>query len=194
MKKILFAVTLIALLLVSCTSSTIKKSTKDSLEAYSLPDGSIALLNKNSSIKYNEGFEDRTVNQTGEIFYIVTKGETPFTVETEKGNIEVLGTEFNVKSSKEELEIEVEKGIVRLKVDEFVKDVKRGQRALINEIENGISVGKAEFKHKLWTKSLESQLKKLVDEIDKGSKEIKEESKKFGKDLKNKLNKINNNN
>lgn len=61
-------------------------------EAVVLPDGSQEYMNHQSSI---------TVNLSGEAFFTVKPNESTFTVSTTHGDIEVLGTEFNVKSTTE---------------------------------------------------------------------------------------------
>ena len=66
-----------------------------------LSDGTIVWLNSRSTIKYPASFKGDTRNVTleGEAYFEVTKNkEKPFIVETSKGNIEVLGTKFNVEA------------------------------------------------------------------------------------------------
>lgn len=62
-----------------------------------LPDASEVMLNAGSEITYNKKDWDghRRVNLQGEAFFKVAKGKT-FTVETEAGEVTVLGTQFNV--------------------------------------------------------------------------------------------------
>ena len=109
MKVVYINLLIIAVLvLFSCNNSSVKISSKDSFEIVEFPDGSKAYLNNNSSIEYDKNFDERLVKQDGEVFFEVTKGESPFTVKTAVGEIQVLGTKFNVKSNKKELEVEVE--------------------------------------------------------------------------------------
>ncbi|MGN6435077.1 MAG: FecR family protein [Agriterribacter sp.] len=66
-----------------------------------LPDGSTVWLNAGSSIEYDKNFdrEIREVSLNGEAYFDVTKDpERPFIIHTQKINIRVLGTAFNVKS------------------------------------------------------------------------------------------------
>lgn len=187
-KRIFLSLCVLAFLLQSCNTAI--KTNADELELVSLPDGSIALLNSDSSISYDEGFEERAITQTGEVFYIVEKGAVPFRVTTEYGMVEVLGTEFNVKATVEALEVEVEKGVVQLKTSQVVKDVKRGQKAFVKDVKKGVEMGKAEFKHQHWTKQLSKDLRVLKKELKKGGKQLQKESRKFGKQLKKELKKI----
>lgn len=62
-----------------------------------LPDGSNVWLNSGSSLQYAESFgSERKVVLKGEAFFDVVKSKQKFTVETSYGDVEVLGTAFNV--------------------------------------------------------------------------------------------------
>ena len=82
-----------------------------SMATASLPDGSVIELNSGSTISYARNFgalpfgsaSSRDVVLEGEAYFKVTKSSTPFTVETFNANISVLGTEFNVRAWKEDL-------------------------------------------------------------------------------------------
>lgn len=70
-----------------------------------LEDGTTVILNADSRLRFPRRFSDssREVYLTGEAFFDVThKAGTPFIIHTEKMNIKVLGTEFNVKSYPED--------------------------------------------------------------------------------------------
>ncbi|MCG8311066.1 MAG: FecR domain-containing protein [Cytophagales bacterium] len=70
-----------------------------------LPDGSIVWLNAQSTIKYPKRFSEHTriVNLIGEAFFDVTEDATkPFIVKTDKLDIKVLGTTFNVRNYQNE--------------------------------------------------------------------------------------------
>lgn len=71
-----------------------------------LLDGSEVIMNSKSIITYNEdNWEtDRTLKLKGEAYFKVKKGST-FTVVTENGNVEVLGTQFNVNSINDFFEV-----------------------------------------------------------------------------------------
>lgn len=59
-------------------------------------DGSVAVVNADSEVAWNEDWEaQRLVQLKGEAFFIVTKGK-PFVVQSSAGKVEVLGTQFNV--------------------------------------------------------------------------------------------------
>ncbi|SHM62647.1 FecR family protein [Chitinophaga jiangningensis] len=67
-----------------------------------LPDGSIAWLNSNTQLQYDEnsfGKQYREIRLTGEAFFDIAKSEgTPFIIHAGKIKIHVLGTAFNVKA------------------------------------------------------------------------------------------------
>lgn len=66
---------------------------------HTLPDGSVVYLNVDSKVTYHaKGWADaRTIHLAGEAFFEVAKGST-FEVQTEWGNVRVLGTSFNVRA------------------------------------------------------------------------------------------------
>ena len=69
-----------------------------------LEDGSIVYLGQESVLQYPEHFatDKREVNLHGEAFFdVAKKHEQTFLIETEKVQIEVLGTAFNVRSNEE---------------------------------------------------------------------------------------------
>ncbi|MDG5492955.1 FecR family protein [Psychroserpens sp. SPM9] len=71
-----------------------------------LLDGSEVILNSKSTLSYNEkDWEtNRTLSLEGEAYFKVKKGST-FTVKTPNGNVEVLGTQFNVNSTNDLFEV-----------------------------------------------------------------------------------------
>jgi len=190
--KILSIITVLSLF--SCSDGTIKIASGDRAEFVKFPDGSTAYLNKNSFVEYAETFEKRFVKQEGEVFFVVKKGKSPFIVATESGEIHVLGTKFNVKSDKDLLEVEVEKGSVELRANKLVKKIKKGQKALFKDVEKTFKITKAELKHKKWVRKLNKELKKLEREIKKSSKKIEKDVKKIGKKLNSELKKLEINN
>lgn len=84
-------------------------------KVYILPDGSEVTLNADSKIAYSRfGWSgERTVTLEGEAFFQVTKG-SPFTVESEKGTVTVLGTSFNVQARQSNFEVSCFTGKVKV--------------------------------------------------------------------------------
>jgi transmembrane sensor len=85
-----------------------------------LPDGSLAYLNSGSKITFNNDFQSkyRMVSLVGEAYFSVKKNkEIPFKVQASDIEIEVLGTEFNLKAYPEENTITttLAEGSIRIK-------------------------------------------------------------------------------
>ncbi|MRG49132.1 DUF4974 domain-containing protein [Chitinophaga sp. SYP-B3965] len=82
-----------------------------------LPDGSRVILNANSSLRVAAG---REVWLEGEGFFSIKPNTHPmgFIVHANKVDVEVLGTEFNVKQRSEQTTVVLKSGKVRLTMDE----------------------------------------------------------------------------
>jgi ferric-dicitrate binding protein FerR (iron transport regulator) len=93
--------------------------------SFELPDGSFVWLNSGSVLSYPSGFgENRSVKLAGEAYFKVKKGERPFIVSTEFGDVEVKGTSFNVKAFKNEIfETTLVTGVVNVKEKNTKKEV-----------------------------------------------------------------------
>lgn len=80
-----------------------------------LPDGSSVDLNAASMLTHRRFFwsQNRKITLDGEAYFKVTSG-TNFTVVTKLGKIEVLGTQFNVKSRTTEFSVACYEGKVRV--------------------------------------------------------------------------------
>jgi len=96
--------------------------------AVTLPDGSKVQLNSKSSISYKKSdwFDgNRTLNLNGEGYFKVKKGST-FSVNTENGNVTVLGTQFNVKTLPLYFEVLCYEGKVQVKNKEEIAILTQG--------------------------------------------------------------------
>lgn len=77
-----------------------------------LADGSEVILNNRSSLAYPNGLAlRRKLELSGEAFFKVSKGQR-FTVETTRGSVSVLGTQFNVIAQKDYFEVSCYEGKV----------------------------------------------------------------------------------
>jgi len=107
-----------------------------------LPDGSEVLLQEKSSIAFNEitwAF-DREVELTrGKAFFKVEEGKK-FTVETDRGEVEVLGTSFEVDLSSGGLRVACKTGKVRVRDQQNEIDLLPGD--LITIAEKNAEIGK----------------------------------------------------
>lgn len=81
-----------------------------------LIDGSEVILNSKSNLIYDEDnwHNNRLIELDGEAYFKVAKGQT-FTVKTPNGNVQVLGTQFNVNSTKDFFHVICYEGKVKVK-------------------------------------------------------------------------------
>lgn len=108
-------------------------------QTITLLDGSEVILNAKSSLSYDEDnwLKDRKLQLTGEAYFKVAKGET-FEVQTENGSVTVLGTQFNVNSSKDYFDVVCYEGKVSVRTldQEFILLPNDGVRAVEGKTTN----------------------------------------------------------
>ncbi len=97
------------------------------------PDGSIVTVAAGSSITFIEDdfLNNRTLNLTGQAYFDVVKTNTPFYIQSEFGNVKVLGTTFNV-NAKNELKVVVESGTVEISKGSNSEKIRKGYSGQIN--------------------------------------------------------------
>lgn len=82
-----------------------------------LPDGTVAVLQRGSSLSYSPTFNelDRRIQLYGQAFFEVHQDkDRPFFVANAATELRVTGTAFNLRVEDEELEVEVSEGSVEL--------------------------------------------------------------------------------
>lgn len=96
--------------------------------AINLPDGSEVLLNSKSEISFNESSwsTNRMIELKGEAFFKVQKG-SDFVVSTDKGFVTVLGTQFNVTTNDDLIEVSCYEGKVKVDSEKKVIFLTRGK-------------------------------------------------------------------
>lgn len=104
-----------------------KNTVKREKSTIILTDGTRVILNSQSSLRYPATFigKTREVYLSGEAFFDVSKDHAhPFIIHTEKMNIKVLGTAFNVKSYPNEPESETTliRGTIEVTLDDRPSD------------------------------------------------------------------------
>ncbi len=98
-----------------------------------LPDGSLAILNKNSEINYSIKNNTRNIKLKGEAFFEVKPDKNkPFIVDINDVRITVLGTSFNIKNAEGVTEVIVETGSVK---------VEKGSHSLILKSKERTTIG-----------------------------------------------------
>lgn len=101
-------------------SATTQKGSKSKIV---LPDGTSVTLNADSKLSYSGDFnlKDRKVQLTGEAFFDVTHDAChPFIIHTNKADIKVIGTAFNVKNYSREDDFET--SLIRGKIEVTLND------------------------------------------------------------------------
>jgi ferric-dicitrate binding protein FerR (iron transport regulator) len=95
---------------------TMVATAKGEMRTVTLPDGSTAILNGGSTLTFaNEWEEDRELSMEGQVFYQVKKGSA-FTVHTDNGDVQVLGTSFDVASRNKYFRVKCETGKVKVTI------------------------------------------------------------------------------
>lgn len=128
-------------------------TTVDEVKADTLPDGSVATLNKNSSLSYPSAFKghQRKVTLKGEAFFSVTPDKKkPFIIEVNDVEIKVVGTSFNVRSNGENTEVIVETGVVQVTRNGQMVELKAGERTMLQQAAAADSLTKQASDDKLY--------------------------------------------
>jgi len=107
----------------------VENNLQSAIKEVQLPDGSVIHLNKGAKIWYPKEFAENTREITfeGEAFFEITKmNGKPFVVKTQKAEIKVLGTSFNVNTLiNNKLEVLVATGKVQ------VSEIENKQNAVL---------------------------------------------------------------
>ncbi|WP_431293944.1 FecR domain-containing protein [Pedobacter sp. P26] len=116
-----------------------------------LPDGSTAILNKQSSISFIGGFFNKTrdVKLKGEAFFKVSADKSkPFIISINDVQVTVVGTAFNVKGDEKGTIVIVESGIVKVNNQKDSVRLTAGEKVEINQ--NQMHFTKGENQGKLY--------------------------------------------
>nr|WP_295872952.1 FecR family protein [uncultured Chitinophaga sp.] len=112
-----------------------------------LPDGTLVWLNAASALTFPTAFTgtERKVELTGEAYFEVAKGKTPFVVAlSNQTSVTVLGTHFNISAYADEPGISTTllEGAVRVNVPEHPSVLKPGQQLLFNKGAGTVALNK----------------------------------------------------
>lgn len=117
-----------------------------------LPDGSALTLNKFSHIEFANNFKsNRSVRlDSGNVFFKVAKDKSrPFVIKIDKVLVEVVGTSFNVKHLKQQTEVVVETGIVKVSLGASEVFLHKGEKVIIPK--NAVKLNKAPVNDQLYS-------------------------------------------
>lgn len=122
-----------------------------------LADGSKVVLNACSRLQYPAEFEGdaRKVQLKGQAFFQVARNEEmPFFVETANLQVQVLGTEFDVKaySDDEMMRVDVQSGKVEVTLPEATFRLKKAEQILVNTISGDFNKKKGNEEVASWRK------------------------------------------
>jgi len=109
-------VTLVSPTLYSWITTTKYMTERGDTLTVTLPDNSIVQLNAESEISYSRKFNEgsRFITLDGEAYFDVKKGKHPFTVVFKNVSVQVMGTQFNVYTRGENIEVTVNEGVVKV--------------------------------------------------------------------------------
>ena len=117
------------------TVTNLQLITQGETRTTNLADGSVITLNRMSLFEYPSAFKgnQRLVQlKSGEAFFNIAHDKSkPFIISTGNILIKVVGTSFNVKNKKGDLEVIVESGIVKISRDGQAINLRRGEKAII---------------------------------------------------------------
>ena len=127
------------------------KTDRGEQKTIALLDGSTVLLNNDSTLRYDKSnWEDfRKVTLKGEAFFKVKKGSA-FTVVTDEGTVQVLGTSFNVNSDTNFFEVTCFTGKVSVKTTTDSLPVILLPKDSYRKIGNAITSEKTPYKRPSW--------------------------------------------
>ncbi|WP_340152364.1 FecR domain-containing protein [uncultured Marivirga sp.] len=162
--KYTFYIFLFSVLFSACSKKKI--TTNENSEAVELPDGSIVFLSQYSELEYLEAFNQRRVAISGECYFSIESSNKSFIVEGHLGEVEVLGTEFSMKSNTEQLEVQVAEGTVAFKVEGQSENISSGRMASFENGDDSIETGKASINFNRWMAKLRIELKRLDKDLD----------------------------
>ncbi|MBU2939412.1 FecR family protein [Lacinutrix sp. C3R15] len=107
-------------------------------ETVQLPDNSEVILNAGSKLSFNKKTwkNERDLELDGEAFFKVAKGKK-FTVHTDAGIVQVLGTQFNVKERENFFEVTCYEGLVSVTYNKETVKLAKGKsfRMLNNNVQ-----------------------------------------------------------
>ncbi|MEM7298445.1 MAG: FecR domain-containing protein [Bacteroidota bacterium] len=137
---IIFSISLTVFLLNSHPEEVFVSSL-DQKQTITFPDGSLGVLNENSSFAYLDKFGDeRRVSFEGEAYFDIKKSQKPFIIDMNGVEVKVLGTAFNLITSDENVSLYVDRGLVAFSKDGVDTKVKAGLEAIFDKETNEVTI------------------------------------------------------
>ena len=135
-----------------------------------LPDASSVVVNALSEIRFYEDSwsENRVIELKGEAFFDVVTGSS-FIVNTSKGMVRVLGTEFNVKERPNYFEVYCYEGRVEVSNDSILEVLEVGEHLRLSG--GQLELGKHAVLKPGWTKNISNfkrvPFAEVIDELER---------------------------
>lgn len=141
-------------------------------------DGSEAILNADSKIRYPQKFRfsKREVFLEGEAYFNISANKhRPFIVNTEKSNIAVLGTSFNVLAydNNETIEVTLDEGSIIFNTTDNKYQLKPGQQLIFNKNSEEYTIKSLNNSknNSLWTSNIlyfeDAPLKQVIETLER---------------------------
>jgi ferric-dicitrate binding protein FerR (iron transport regulator) len=109
-----------------------------------LPDGSTAILYRNSTLQYSMDFNatTRDISLIGEAYFkVVPNKDKPFVITVDDLKIKVVGTAFNVKQiENKKVYVQVQSGVVELSSDKTKLRLYKGQSCIYSSSDRSLVV------------------------------------------------------
>ena len=144
--KVAAAVTILAILSISIflynpSPAQVYVASADQKMSVTFPDGSVGVLNTNSSFTYPERFGDeRNVVFTGEAYFDIQKSDKPFIIDVNGVDVTVLGTAFNLITTDTEVKLYVDRGLVAFEKEGDQTKVPAGNEAIFDRKSATVSI------------------------------------------------------
>ena len=144
--KIAAAVAILAILSISVylynpTPSQIHVASTDQKVNVTFPDGSIGILNANSSFTYPKEFGyERNVSFKGEAYFDIQKSKNPFIIDVDGVEVKVLGTAFNLITTENEVRLYVDRGLVAFEKEGRQTQIPAGNEAIFNRKSASVNI------------------------------------------------------
>lgn len=122
-------------------SNPVSINTTNELREMVLPDKSQIVLNRNSTITFDEKFKGKTreVHFRGEGFFAISPNlEKPFIIHTKLADIIVVGTSFNIAETNEAIQVSLVEGKVMVITPLDTVTIEKGQTATVKAGEPAI--------------------------------------------------------
>ena len=106
----------------------------DEVQTVQLRDGTIVRLGPNSRLGFTDVAVPRDVYVEGQAYFVVPGGQSdPFRVHSSRGQVEVVGTRFEVAARGEQIQVLVVEGEVELEANEETVNLRRGEAGTVVE-------------------------------------------------------------